>query len=131
MSGLVHAHQPIDARDWEQVEYILLLTLFIMEGKEDEFHFLEPFVDLFHRRLLWDRDDENTVWAVAIFADRFPIIHRDGGKILRGEPEDALTFSIAGIFWDELYLVDLARRRAARPDRRRATVGELYMDHGV
>jgi hypothetical protein len=131
MTGLVHAHQPIDAQDWEQVEYILVLTLFIMEGKEDEFHFLELFVDLIHRRLLWDRDDENTVWAVAIFADRFPIIHREDGKILWGEPEDALTFSTARIFWDELYLVDLARRRAARPDRRRAKDGELYMDHGV
>ncbi|KHQ53595.1 hypothetical protein [Mameliella alba] len=131
MSGLVHADQPIDAQDWEQVEYILVLTLFIMEGKEDEFHFLELFVDLIHRRLLWDRDDENTVGAVAIFADRFPIIHRGDGKILWGEQEDALTFSTARIFWDELYLVDLARRRAARPDRRRAKDGELYMDHGV
>lgn len=125
------AHQPIDAQDWEQVEYILFLTLFIMEGKEDEFHFLELFVDLINRRLLWDRDDENTVWAVAIFADRFPIIHRDDGKILWGEPEDALTFSTTPIFWEELYLVDLARRRAARPDRLRAKDGELYMDHGA
>lgn len=131
MSGLVHAHQPIDAQDWEQVEYILLLTLHIMEGKEDEFHFLDLFVDLINRRLLWDRDDENTVWAGAIFADRFPITHHDDGKILWGEPEDALTFSTTSIFWDELYLVDLARRRAARPGRRRAKDGELYMDHGV
>lgn len=127
----VHANQPVDAQDWEQIEYILLLTLFIMEGKEDEFHFLELFVSLIGSRLLWDRDDENTVWAVAIHADRFPIIHIKDGRILWGEPEDALTFSTTPIFWDEQYLVDLARRRAARPDRRRAKDGEPYMDHGV
>ena len=128
---IAHEQQPIDAQDWEQIEYILLLTLHIIEGKEDEFHFLDLFVDLINRRLLWDRDDENTVWAVAIFADRFPIIHHDDGKILWGEPEDALVFSTTPVFWGELYLVDLARRRAARPGRRRAKNGEPYMDRGA
>lgn len=127
----VHDRQPVDAQDWEQIEYVLLLALFIMEGKEDEFHFLELFISLIGSRLLWDPDDENTVWAVAIFADRFPVIHHDDGKIFWGEPEDALTFSTARIFWDELYLVDLARRRAARPGRLRAKDGELYVDGGV
>ncbi|MEL6467754.1 MAG: hypothetical protein AAFQ58_22535 [Pseudomonadota bacterium] len=128
---IAHEQQPIDAQDWEQIEYVLLLTLHIMEGKEDELHFLELFVNLINRRLLWDRDDENTVWAVAIFADRFPIIHHDDGKILWGEPEDALVFSTTPVFWGEKYMVDLARRRAARPERRRALDGEPYMDRGV
>ena len=122
---------PVEPDDWERIEYILVLTLFIMEGKEDEFHFRRLFVRLLRRRLGWRSDDYRVTWAVAVFADRFPITHARDGRVRWVEPEEALVYSVTPVFWDEPHLVDLARRRAARPDHRRAEERGPYLDLGV
>jgi hypothetical protein len=118
---------PVEPDDWARIEYILVLTLHIMEGKEDDFHFRRLFVRLLRKRLGWKSDDYRVTWAVGIFADRFPITHGRDGRVRWVEPEEALVYSVTPVFWDEPQLVDLARRRASRPDRRRAKEGEPYL----
>lgn len=128
---IVHDNQPADEQDWATIQDAMRTALTIVEGEEHEWHFLQLLVLILENEAGWPPDDPNTIWAVAVHCDRFPIIHHDDGKILWGEPEDALVFSTTPVFWGERYMVDLARRRAARHDRRRALDGEPYLDHGV
>lgn len=123
MSG-VDDSQPADAQDWELIERAVLRTLTFLEVE-----LAGNFVDLLlmeFDRLGWGPSDPCTVWAMAVHADRFPLIVNDEGRVFWAEPEDVLAFSKEPEFWDEPYLVALARRRAADPDRRRAATGEPY-----
>lgn len=116
--------QPADAQDWESIERVVLRALTYLE--------VEPaanFVDLLlmeFGRFGWELNDPCTVWAMAVHADRFPLIVNEEGRVFWGEPEDVLAFSKEPEFWEEPCLVALARRRAADPDRRRAALGEPY-----
>jgi len=125
------ARSPADAQDWEQVNYVMMLALHIMEGKEEMYDFVELLVGLLKSRLLWDETDPCTLAAVAVYADRFPMIVNEKGEVFWAEPEDALDFSTDPVFTEDPFLVALAERRAARPDRQRALDGEPYLDHGV
>ena len=121
---------PVEPEDWERIEYILVLTLHMMEGREDEEgmpSFRTLFLRLLRRRLGWRSNDYRVTWAVAVFCDRFPITEGRNGRVYWVEPEEALVYSVTHLFWDEQHLIDLARRRAARPERRRAKEGELYV----
>ena len=57
----------------------ILVFLSIM-GESNAPHDLELFVSFVGSRLLWDRDDQHTAWAMAIFADRAPIIHHEDAE---------------------------------------------------
>ena len=121
---------PADEQDWKQVDYVMTLTLFIMEKNEGH-HFVELLVSLLESRLLWEQTDPCTLAAVAVYADRFPRAVNEDGSVHFDTPERVLALSRDSIFWDDPYLVALARRRAARPDCRRAMDGEPYMDRSV
>lgn len=116
--------QPADAQDWNAIDRAVLRALTYLEA--------EPagnFVDLLlleFNRLGWGPNDPCTVWAMAVHADKFPLIVNDEGRVFWAEPEHVLEFSKEPEFWDEPYLVNLARRRATDPDRRRAAPGEPY-----
>ncbi|MFW8592818.1 hypothetical protein [Cribrihabitans neustonicus] len=121
---------PADAQDWAQVDYVMTLTLFIMEKNEGH-HFVELLVSLLKSRLLWEQSDPCTLAAVAVYADRFPRAVNGDGSVFFDTPETVLALSKDPIFWDDPYLVGMAKRRAARPNRQRAKDGEPYMDRGV
>lgn len=121
---------PADEQDWKQVDYVMTLALFIME-KNQGHHFVELLLSLLESRLLWEQTDPCTLAAVAVYADRFPRAVNEDGSVHFDTPEKVLALSRDPIFWDDPYLVALARRRATRPDRRRAMDGEPYMDRSV
>lgn len=119
------ARSPADDQDWAQVDYVVLLALHIMEKNEGH-HFVELLVHLLRSRLGWDETDPCTLAAVAVYADRFPRRVNEDGSVFFDTPESVLALSQDPIFVYDDYLVSLARRRAACPDRRHAIDGEPY-----
>lgn len=77
-------------------------------------------------RLGWEKDDPATLWAVAVYADRFPAKVDVAGEVRFAEPETVLRHSGEPVFWLDDHLVALARRRASMQGRRRAEPGEPY-----
>ena len=113
----------VDEQDAEQIDEVVGFALSNTEGRD----FVELLLGVFDT-IGWDATDALTIWTIAMYADRFPMrLEEDGCTVVFVTPETALHFSQTPLFRNEPHLVDLAKRRVAKPNRRKALDGEPYL----
>jgi hypothetical protein len=113
----------VDGQDAEQIEAVVCFALANAEGRD----FVELLLGVFDT-IGWEATDPLTIWTIAMYADRFPMrLDENEGTVVFVTPETALHFSQTPLFRNEPHLVDLAQRRVAMPNRRKALDGEPYL----